>query len=64
MPKRKNDLPRPRQWPTLGKSVRCRVITASYEFDMEIPVTDKTRKAESGIFTLETINGATIRSGA
>ena len=58
------DLPRPRPWPTLGKSVTCRVVTANYEFDMQIPVTDKTRKAQSGIFTLDTINGATIRSGA
>lgn len=64
MPKPKNDLPRPRPWPALGKSVTCRVITASYEFDMEIPVNEKTRKAQSGIFTLDTINRATIRSGA
>ena len=58
------DLPRPRPWPALGKSVTCRVITANYKFDMEIPVTEKTRKAQSGIFTLDTINGATIRTQA
>lgn len=62
VPKPENKLPRPRPWPTLGESVRCRVTTAGYAFDLEIPVTDKTRKAESGVFTLDTLSGATIRT--
>lgn len=58
------DLPRPRPWPTLGKSVRCTVIVGGWQCELEIPVTEKTRKAQSGIFTLDVLNGATIRTQA
>ena len=64
MAKPKNDLPRPRPWPTLGKSVRCTVIGSGWRCELEILVNEKTRKAQSGIFTLDTINGATIRGGS
>jgi hypothetical protein len=58
----KKSKPAPIPFPPLGETVRCRVITAQYECELEIPVNSKTRKAESGIFNLDTLNGATIRT--